>query len=133
MNSNFAPGKPDTATIKASMELPADFSAPNKPVILQLAGVEIPFMLDGQAYAVNGFGAIQLTHKGTGGAWQVSAKLKGDFDAAWQNQGLSNTTVKALPITVPMLIWFDTPAPESFYIEKSLLYKAATGKSGRGN
>ena len=132
MKSNFASGKLDTATLKTSMDLPAGFNAPNTPVTLQLAGVEIPFTLDAKGQAVNAFSSIKFSHKGTGTLWQVSAKLKGDFDAAWQNAGLTNATVTALPITVPVLLLFDISSPESFYMEKPLLYKATAGKSGTG-
>ncbi|MEI6083828.1 MAG: PKD domain-containing protein [Verrucomicrobiota bacterium] len=132
MKSNFAPGKLDTAALKTSVDLPVGFSAPNTPVTLELAGVEIPFTLNAKGQAVNVFSSIKFSHKGTGTLWQVSAKLKGDFDAAWQNAGLTNATVTALPITVPVLFLFDISSPESFYMEKPLLYKATAGKSGTG-
>ena len=48
----------------------------------------------------------------------------------WQTAGLTNVTVTALTITVPVLLLFDTPAPESFYLEMPLLDKATAGKSG---
>jgi hypothetical protein len=34
------------------------------------------------------------------------------------------------PLTVPVLLLLDTDPPESFYIEKPVLYKATQGKSG---
>lgn len=130
MKSNFAPGKLDSSTLKTSVDMPPGFSAPNTPVTLELAGIEIPFTLNAKRQGANAFSSIKFSHKGTGTLWQVSAKLKGDFDVAWQNAGLTNATVTALPITVPILLLFDTPAPESFYMEKPLLYKATAGKSG---
>ena len=130
MKSNFAPGKLDTATLKTSVDMPPGFTAPNTSVTLQLAGVEIPFTLNAKGQGANGFSSIKFTHKSAGTLWQVSAKLKGDYDAAWQTAGLTNATVTAVPITVPVLLLFDTPAPESFYMEKPLLYKATAGKSG---
>ena len=68
----------------------------------------------------------------TGTVWQVTAKLKGDYDAGWQNYGLTNATVTAVPITVPVLLLFDTELPESFLIDKPLFYKATAGRSGVG-
>jgi PKD repeat protein len=130
MKSNFAPGKLDTATLKTSVDMPAGFSVPNKPVTLELAGIEVLFTLNTKGQAVNGYSAIKFSHKGAGTLWQVSAKLKGDFDAAWQNAGLTNATVTAVPITVPVLLLFDAAAPESFLIDQPLHYTAKAGKSG---
>ena len=132
MKPNFAPGKLDTATLKASVDMPPGFSAPNTAVTLELAGIGIPFTLNAKGQAVNAFSSIKFSHKGTGTLWQVSAKLKGDYDAAWQSYGLTNATVTAMPITVPVLLLFDTESPESFFIDKPLLYKARAGKSGTG-
>jgi hypothetical protein len=61
----------------------------------------------------------------------VSAKRKGDLDAVWQTYGLTNATVTAMPITVPVLLLFDAESPESFFIAKPLLYGTTAGKSGR--
>lgn len=130
MKSNFAPGKLDTATFKSSVDMPAGFSASNTPVTLELAGSEIPFTLNAKGQAKSALSSIKFSHKGAGTLWQVSAKLKGDFDVAWQNAGLANTTVTATNITVPVLLLFDISSPESFYVEKPLLYKATAGKSG---
>ena len=38
--------------------------------------------------------------------------------------------VQEVPATVPVLLLLDTDPPESFYIEKPVLYKAMQGKSG---
>jgi hypothetical protein len=62
--------------------------------------------------------------------WQVTAKFKGDLDALWAGDGLANTNVVDQPLTVPVLLLLDTDPPESFYIEKELLYKAKQNKSG---
>ncbi len=134
MKSNFAPGKLDAATFKASLDLPVGFSVTNTPVSLEVAGAVVPFTMNAKGRAVNAFSTITLSHKGkaTSMVWQVSAKLKGDYDAVWQNYGLTNATVRAVPITVPVSLLFDTPAPESFFMEKPLLYKATAGKSGTG-
>src|SRR5438093_14594 len=135
MRSNFVPGKLDTAAFKAFVDMPAGFSVTNAPVTVEVAGAVVPFTLDTKGRGVNGFSTIKLTHKKptTGTVWQVSAKLKGDYDAGWQNYGLTNATVTAVPITVPVLLLFDTSAPESFYMDKPLLYKAKAGKSGTGH
>ena len=132
MKSNFAPGKLDTATFKAYVDMPTGFSVTNTAVSVEVGSVVVPFTLNAKGKAVNAFSTIKLSHKGkaTSTVWQVSAQLKGDYDTAWQNYGLTNATVRALPITVPVLLLFDTAAPESFYIEKPLLYKAKRGKSG---
>ena len=60
----------------------------------------------------------------------VKAKLRGDWDAEWTDDGLTNETVVDKPVMVPVLLLFETPEPEAFYIEKGLLYKARAGKSG---
>jgi hypothetical protein len=120
MKSNFLPGKLDTAALKAFVDIPPGFSVTNTAMSVEVAGAVVPFTMNAKGRAVNAFSTIKLSHKGRGTSmvWQVSANLKGDWDAVWQNYGLTNATVTAMP--------------ESFYIDKSLLYKATVGKSGTG-
>jgi len=105
---------------------------------LSVGSVEVPFTLNGKGVGgsgdkITGMSSLKLTKKGKGTntLWQVSAKLKGDWDAAWEADGLANTNVVDMPLTVPVLLLLDTDPPESFYIEKGLLYKATAGKSGQ--
>jgi uncharacterized repeat protein (TIGR03803 family) len=134
MKSNFVPGKLDTAAFKTFLDMPAGFTAVNTPVSLEVAGASVPFTLNAKGQGANAFSTIKVTHKGsaTSTVWRVTGKLKGDYDAIWQNYGLTNATVTAVPITVPALLLFDTQSPESFSIDKPLLYKATAGKSGTG-
>jgi hypothetical protein len=132
MKSNFAPGKLDTANFKTFVDLPSGFSVASTPVSLEVAGASVPFTLNAKGQGVNGSSSIKVTHKGsaTSTVWQVTGKLKGDYDSGWQNYGLTNATVTATNITVPVLLLFDAASPESFLIDKPSLYKATAGKSG---
>jgi PKD repeat protein len=134
MKSNFAPGKLESVTLKAYLDMPVGFSVTNTPVTVEIAAAMVPFTLDAKGRGLNALSTIKLSHKGraTSTVWQVSANLKGDWDAIWQNYGLTNATVKAMPVTVPVLLLFDADSPESFFIDKPLLYKATAGKSGVG-
>ena len=64
--------------------------------------------------------------------WQVTGKLKGNYDNGWQSYDLTNATVTAMPISVPVLLLFDAATPESFFVDKPLSYTATAGKSGIG-
>ena len=92
--------------------------------------------MNAQGLASTASSTLKLTHnkgkkKTISTIWQVAATLKGDFDAEWVDDGLTNATVKNVKVTVPVLLLFDSDPPESFYLEKALLYTAKAGKSGR--
>ena len=133
MKSNFAPGKLESATLSARLDLPLGLDVTNRHATLDIGGVAIPFTLNAKGKGVNGSSTLTVSHKGaaTSTVWQVSVKFgKGDWDAEWLDDGLANETVKNKPITVPVLLYFDSDPPESFFAERSLLYKATAGKSG---
>jgi hypothetical protein len=139
VKSNFAPGKLDTASLKGVLNLPVGITMTNFAAQLSIGSVEIPFTLDGKGKgvsgnAVTGVSSVKFSRKGkpvgSNQLWQVSAKFKGDFDALWAADGLANTNVLNQPLTVPVLLLLDTEPPESFYIEKPVLYNATQDKSG---
>jgi uncharacterized repeat protein (TIGR03803 family) len=138
MKSNFAPGKLEQASLKGSVELPPGFGPSNLWATVEIGGVDLDFWLNGKGQGTNGLSRLKLSVKNyktqtgviTNTIGTVTATLKGDWDATWLNYGLTNATVTALPVTVPVLLLLETDLPESFYMEKSLLYKATAGKSG---
>jgi len=136
MKSNFAPGKLESATLSAQLDLPLGLDVTNRHATLDIGGVAIPFTLNAKGKGVIGSSTLKVSHKGaaTSTVWQVSVKFgKGDWDTEWLDDGLANETVKNKQITVPVLLYFDSDPPESFFAERSLLYKATAGKSGSAN
>jgi C1A family cysteine protease len=139
MKSNFAPGALDSATLKASLNLPLGLNVTNRHATLDIGGTDVTFILNPQGLATAASSTLKLTQpklaKGkkttsTNTVWQVAATLKGDFDAQWMDDGLTNATVKNVSVTVPVLLLFDSDPPESFYLEKALRYTAKLNKSG---
>jgi uncharacterized repeat protein (TIGR03803 family) len=134
MKSNFAPGKFDTASLKGVLNLPLGVTMTNFATQLSIGSVDVPFTLDSKGKGMNGYSSVKFSRKGkpvgSNQLWQVSAKFKGDFDALWAADGLANTNVLNQPLTMPVLLLLDTDPPESFYIEKPVLYNATQGKSG---
>ncbi|MCG3146939.1 MAG: hypothetical protein PCFJNLEI_00374 [Verrucomicrobiae bacterium] len=128
LKSNFVPGKLDTAKWKATIELPGNFQVNNRYVQLSIGGVAVPFTLDAKGSGVNGASKLSIKRKGTSPVWQVSAALKGDWDAAWEADGLVNATTSGL-VSLPVVLYISSPAPEAFFIGPTLQYKATAGKS----
>jgi hypothetical protein len=134
MKSNFVPGKFDRASLKGVLNLPLGVTMTNFAAQLSIGSLDVPFTLDSKGKGMNGYSSVKFSRRGkpvgSNQLWQVSAKFKGDFDALWAEDGLANTNVLNQPLTVPVLLLLDTDPPESFYIEKPVLYKATQGKSG---
>ncbi len=133
MKVNFRPGKLDSAKLEAVIELPGGISLNNVAAQLSVGNVTVPFTLGGTGVGRNGYSSLKLKRTeepiSSNQLWQVSAKLKGDWDAEWANDGLLNATTN-MTITVPVLLLLDSNPPESLFSEKSLFYKATAGKSG---
>jgi len=128
LKANFVPGKLDSAKLTSMIELPANFNANNARVQLNIGSVAVPFTLTAKGSGVNGASKLKLKAKGTQ-QWQVSATLKGDWDASWVTDGLVNATTSGT-VSVPVLLFLDGATPAAFYTDKMLQYKATAGKSG---
>jgi hypothetical protein len=129
---NFPLGKLDTSTLAGFVELPVGYNVTNLAAQLEIGDVAVPFTLNLKGLGLNGYSSLKLQHKGkpTNLVWQVTGKFKGNFDSVWANNGLTNATVRYVPITMPVLLLLDSDPPEAFYAEESLLYRATAGKSG---
>ena len=131
MKSNFITNKMDSASLKTLIDLPPGFSVTNAPVTLDIGGATMRFTLGSKGRGVNGISTFKLSHTGkaTSTVWQVTASLKGGWDTVWAEDGLVNATTN-ITVIVPVTLLVDTPELESFFTNKSLLYKAKAGKSG---
>jgi hypothetical protein len=139
MKVNFAPGKLDTASLKGALDLPVGTVVSNVEAQLSIGSVTVPFTLNGKGTGVHGdkltgVSSLKLSRKGkpvgSNQLWQVTGKFKGDFDALWAVDGLANTNVVDQPLKMPVLLLLESNPTNSFYIEKSLFYKAKQDKSG---
>jgi uncharacterized repeat protein (TIGR03803 family) len=131
LKSNFVPGKVDQATLKATFELPPPpFSRTNVWATVDIGGVSLDFWINAKGIGTNGLNKVTLKANAKTGLATLQVKLKGDFESAWAEHGLTNGTVISQPVTVPVLLMFDSNPVESFYVNKGLLYKATIGKSG---
>ncbi|MCG3147926.1 MAG: hypothetical protein PCFJNLEI_01367 [Verrucomicrobiae bacterium] len=134
MNVSFVVGKLSSATLKSYIELPEGYDVNNAVVELNVGSVAVPFVLDEKGRGLSGGNSLKFQKSGAAAVsnqlWQVTAKLRGDFDAQWINDGFLNSTTNNLTVTVPVLLLLDTPEQGTVYVEKPLLYKAKAGKSG---
>jgi PKD repeat protein len=131
LKSNFVPGKVDQATLKATFELPPlPFSRTNVWATVDIGGVSLDFWINAKGIGTNGLNKVTLKANAKTGLATLQVKLKGDFESAWAEYGLTNATVISQPVTVPVLLMFDSDPVESFYVNKPLLYKATANKSG---
>jgi N-acetylneuraminic acid mutarotase len=158
---NFAPGKLEQASVKASFALPPDSSLfntnstftmvnhnlvlvpgvnlANQKVTLTVGGAPVEFTLTAKGQGVNGASRLKISLKPKlpkdGGTAQIigtfTATLKGDFSAAWATAGLTNASVANKAVTVPVKLVFAAVNPTAFSIDKNLVYKANAGKSGQ--
>jgi uncharacterized repeat protein (TIGR03803 family) len=130
---NFVTNKVSSASLKGLLDLPVGTIVSNVAAQLSIGSVDVSFTLNGKGTGLNGVSNLKLSRKGKPVAsnqlWQVSAKLQGDLDTVWAGDGFINATTN-LTLSVPVLLLLDTDPPESFYMEKPLLYKAKAGKSG---
>jgi subtilisin family serine protease len=130
---NFAPGKLDSAQITGVIDLPVGFSVNNVSALVEVGAVTVPFTLNAKGDGTSGGNSLKLQRKGKAvGAvqpWQVSATLRGDWKALWVANGLVNATINTT-VTLPILLFLDSAAPEAFYTNEMLAYKATAGKSG---
>jgi hypothetical protein len=58
---------------------------------------------------------------------KFSFQLKGDFSDAFADDGLTDTTVKNVPATVPVSFM---AGPQSYATEQAFTYTATAGKKG---
>ena len=137
MSVNFATNKSELATLRGTFAVPPGFYPSNRWATVAVGGVSRDFWMAGKKPGTSGLSRLTLSFKNfktksgvvTNTIGTLSATLKGDWNAAWADDGLINATTN-LTINVPVWLLLDSDPPESFFAEKQLLYKAKFGKTG---
>lgn len=130
---NFKKPTADTVTWNGTITIGAGLSLSGLPVTIDVGGATQTFVLNKSGKANNGGGnkfSLQAKlAKGVTKAGDVkfSFQLKGDFNAIFDEYGLSNATVKNVPVTVPVSF---TAGPQTYATEQNFTYTATQGKKG---
>jgi hypothetical protein len=125
---NFVIPLSDTTSFTATIGLPDDFAPSNQVVSVDIAGVAVEFTLDAKARATLLTGSRCALKKNPAGGWIITVKLgKGNYAAAWTDDGLTNETVINKPVRLPVTV---TVGGQGFSGSKPLWYRATEGKGG---
>lgn len=125
---SFARPMSDSATATLLVGLPGNFAPSGQVVRVDMAGVVTDFTLNGKGKARLPNGSSCALRKNKTGGWQIVIKLgKGDYAAAWADDGLTNETVVNKPVTLPVTV---TVADRRFDGSRPLLYRATVNRQG---
>ncbi len=123
----------DTIQWKGKITVGQGISLAGLPVTADVGGATASFLLNKSGQANDGGGnkfnlkaslKNGVTKQGT---YKVTLNLKGDFQALMAPYGLTNATVKKVPVTVPLTI---TAGPGTYSTGLGLSYTATQGKKG---
>jgi len=123
----------DTVVVKGKIELAGGISLAGLPLTVDVGGATASFLLNKSGDANDGSGNkfqlnVSLKNGVTKqGSYQFTANLKGSFQAALASYGLTNATVKNVPVTVPLSL---TAGPNTYATGLGLKYTATAGKKG---
>ena len=122
---NFARANKDRLKIKGLLPtLPVDFNPRGQTVALNVAGVEIDFMLNKRGAGKSKSGSFKMTKKR--GVWNFLAKVKGSsFGGA---VAFENKTVRGEAVNVPVTLDLSGTKLTG---EKSVIYSASADSSGK--
>jgi hypothetical protein len=125
----------DTIQWKGKVTIAAGISLQGIPVTVDVGGATQNFTLNKSGKANNGGGnkfALNASLKNgvtKAGTINFSFNLKGDFQTVLAPYGLTNATVKNVPVTVPLS--FVVGAGQHYYgTDQAFSYKATEGKTG---
>ena len=130
---NFNKTGQDTIAWKAKINIAAGISLQGLPVTVDLGGATDNFLLNKQGQANDGGGnkfnldASLKNGVTKAGKVSVSFNLKGSFQTLLAPYGLTNATVKNVPVTVPVSI---KVGPGQYGADQPYTYKAKVGKQG---
>jgi hypothetical protein len=123
----------DTIQWKGKITVGQGISLAGLPVTADVGGATASFLLNKSGQANDGGGnkfnlAASLKNGVTKqGTYNVTLNLKGDFQALMAPYGLTNATVKNVPVSVPLTI---TAGPGTYSTGLGLTYTATQGKKG---
>jgi hypothetical protein len=129
---NFKKTAADTVNWNGTVTIGAGISLQGLPVTIDVGGASQTFVLNKKGKANNGGGnKFSLEPKLKNGVTKAgnvkfSFQLKGDLKSTYADYGLTDTTVKNLPVTVPASFTVAT----TFVTEQGFTYTATQGKKG---
>jgi hypothetical protein len=126
---NFKKANKDSFLMKGELDLPEDFELEGTVLAIDVGGVETMFALDRKGKAKSDAGTVKLKYRKKSGTWLYQLRLKkGAFAATWEDDGLVNDTVKAVPVTLESRI---KVGDTTYYRVAELTYTGKEGKSGK--
>jgi len=127
---SFASHKhPDTFSSRGILNLPTDMVATGVSVAVQVGSVQQVFTLDKHGRGRNTSGNITVSYSKRRG-WTYNVSFKGNYAGDWAANGLSNATVKNVPVHVPVFVIFDTNPLYAYMSDNVLQYTATKNKQG---
>ena len=98
---DFRRRRRDVISLSCKMQLPAGFDVARRFVQFHVGGVERTFRLNSRGRASTKDGTVALTYQKASKLWSLSVKLaRGDYAAAWADEGLTNGNVKNRHVTM---------------------------------
>jgi hypothetical protein len=123
----------DTVVWKGKITIAAGISLQGLPVTVDVGGATQSFTLNKQGKADDGGGnkfALNASLKNgvtKAGTIKFSFNLKGNFQTLYAPYGLTDATVKNVPVSVPVRF---TAGPGVYAVDQAFTYKATQGKTG---
>jgi hypothetical protein len=130
---NFKNANADKVNWNGTITIGAGISLNGLPVTIDVGGAVQTFTLNKKGKANNGGGnkfSLQPKLKNgvtKAGNVKFSFQLKGDFSDDLADDGLTDTTVKNAPVTVPVSF---IAGPQGYATEQAFTYTATEGKKG---
>ena len=130
---DFKKANQDTVEWKGKITIGAGIPLNGLPVTVNFGGVTQSFVLNKKGVAKNGDGNKFTLNaelkKGVtkAGTYKISFHMKGGLQGLLAPYGLTNATVKNVPVTVPLTM---TAGPGTYAADQAFTYKATQGKSG---
>jgi chitodextrinase len=126
---NFRKAGRDKLDLKCDLDLPADFDPEGKVLAVDVGGVELSLILDRKGKARSIAGSAKLKFKKKLGRWSLAVKLKkGTFADRWQDDGVVDGTLKAVPISFDCRIRVED---RPFHARGTVAYTGKAGKAGK--
>jgi K319-like protein/PKD domain-containing protein/HYR domain-containing protein len=119
----------DTFSSRGILNLPTNMVTTGVSVAVQVGSVQQVFTLNKRGRGRNSSGNITLAYSKRRG-WTYNVRFKGIYASEWAANGLSNGTVKNVPVHVPVFFVFDTNPLFAYMSDNVLQYTATRNKQG---
>ena len=122
------PGR-DTLTLSGRIALPAGFVPTGRELTVDAGGVARTFVLDKKGRARTPEGRVTMAYLKKKALWTLNVTLaKGSYAAAWEDEGLTNRTVRKEPVTMKATVDISGEFRCAHLVHE--LYTAKLGRTG---